>query len=148
MFDGPGDSVKNEPITLSKASAHYVALILLVVLPVLGTLAFSDVIDNAWCEQFEIPDYEEILGFKMGLIPVPGGKQAKGLTWVDPAGPLGKAGIRAGDFPRIHHGMSDFCADLASVADRRPVQIEVINVADLGKGPSNHRLVTVIGPRQ
>ena len=148
MFDGPADSVKNAPITLSRTSALYVALILLVVLPVLGMFAFSDVIDNAWCEQFEIPDYEELLGFKMGPIPVPDGKQAKGLTWVDPAGPLGKAGIRAGDFPRIHHGMSDFCGDLASVADRRPVQIEVVNVADLGKGAGSRRLLTIIGPRQ
>jgi hypothetical protein len=110
-------------------------------------LAFSNHLYSAWCRQFEIPEYEKQLGFSMGPIAVqdPDGQTREriGLTWVDSRGPLGRAGIRAGDFPRMYHGFGDFCGPLSRLTKGEPVQIEVINVADLGKKEGYRRLVTV-----
>ena len=138
--------MKNGPITLSKTPTAHVALVF-VVIAVVGMLAFSNAIENGWCQRYEIPEYERLLGFRMGAINVPEANETLGLVWVDPSGPLGKAGIRAGDVPRMHHGLAEFCGELARVADRRPVEIEVMNVGDVSNGARRHRVVTVIGPR-
>jgi hypothetical protein len=139
----------NRPISLSGTQALYIALVLLVVLPTVVALAFQPVLENLWCQQLEIPRYEAALGFKLGRIPIVdqtgSARQSVGIAWVDPSGPMGRSGIRAGDFPRMQHGFQDFCAQLAWVTEGQAVEIEVVNVADLGKGNAGRRIVTVRG---
>jgi hypothetical protein len=130
-------------ITLSKTHFLYILLVLFVVLPTILLLSIGNILPALWCHHFELPEYEEQLGFKMGEIPWPEGdgtSSAWGITWVDPDGPLGQAGIRAGDVPHSHHG-GEFCFDMKSVAKGRPMQVEVMNV--LEKGRPTWRRVTV-----
>ncbi len=144
MFDGPADSVTKEPLTLSRTPTLYVVLIVLVALPTLGVLAFSGVLGNAWCERFEIPEYEKAMGFRMGMLPVAGGKEVRGINWVEPTGILGRAGVLPGDVPRTPHGLGDFCADLSTIQEGRSVQLELINVLEFSHGGGGgHRSVTV-----
>ena len=135
-----------ELVTLPRTHVLYVSLVVLIVLPAIVGIVFSNAIGNAWCRQFEIPEYEKQLGFRMGPItvaaPEGGSYEHTGLKWVDPTGPLGRAGIRSADFPRMYHGIGDFCGDLSRVASGQTAQIEVINVEDLGRG-RGHRRVTV-----
>lgn len=143
---------RSSPITLGKMQVLYVSLVVLVVLPVVVLFAFSNLFYSAWCKQFEIPEYEKRFGFTMGAIPVtdPDGRtrESIGLTWVDGQGPLGRAGLRAGDFPRMYHGFGDFCGPLSRLAEGNPVQLEVINVEDLGKRENHRRTTTVTPARQ
>jgi hypothetical protein len=139
-------------ITLPKATILYVTLLLLVVLPAISIVVFSNVLVDAWCKQFEIPQYEKALGFRMGSVPIAdrngSTRTATGLTWVNSEGPLGRAGLRSGDIPRTQHGIGDFCGDLSLAAKGEPVDIEVINVADLAKGDGYRRRVTISGVRR
>jgi hypothetical protein len=125
---------KSELITLPKTSFLYIFLILFVVLPVTSLFVFSNSLAAVFCRQFELPEYEEQLGFRVGELEVRNGRwagqTALGITWVDPNGPLGRAGLRAGDVPRMYHGVADFCGTLSEVADGRPTKIKVVNVLD------------------
>jgi hypothetical protein len=134
---------KTDPITLSKTHFLYIFLVLFIVLPTILLLSFSNIVPALWCHHFELPEYEKQLGFKMGEIPSPEGDAtsiAWGITWVDPDGPWGQAGVRAGDVPHTHHG-GEFCFDMRWVARGRPMQVEVINVLD--DGPPTWRRLTV-----
>jgi len=143
---------RSAPITLGRMHVLYVSLVVLVVLPVVVLFAFSNQLYSAWCKQFEMPEYEKRFGFTMGPIPVTdpdgGTRECMGLTWVDAQGPLGRAGIRAGDFPRMYHGFGDFCGPLSHLAEGYAVQLEVINVEDLGKRENYRRTITVIPASQ
>jgi hypothetical protein len=136
-----------ERITLSGTQLLYVALSLLVVIPVVVAFAFQPVLQNVWCQQFEMAGYEKELGFKLGPISytTQSGAQREsiGITWVDPSGSLGRSGIRAGDFPHMHHGIVDLCTNLSMVTRGYAVSLDVINAADVARGETARRMVTV-----
>ena len=56
-------------ITLPKATILYVALLLLVVLPAISIVVFSNVLVDAWCKQFEHPSVRESAWLPDGLGP-------------------------------------------------------------------------------
>jgi hypothetical protein len=80
---------------------------LLLILVVVCMIAFSPVDTQA----VVLPQYERSFGFQGGQLSVQddGGKASSvyGLVTVDPAGPLGGAGLRSGDVPVAHHGGAD-----------------------------------------
>ncbi len=137
----------NGPITLSRTQALYASLVLLVFMPAVVMVAFQPSLENVWCQRFELPKYEKTLGFTFGPIAITGdsagNRESVGFAWVDPSGPLSRSGIRAGDFPRMQHGIRDFCAALSWVTEGHAVPLEVINVADIAKGSAARRIVTI-----
>ena len=138
---------KTNLITLPKTPFIYVFLVLFVVLPTILLLVFGNALPGLWCQHFELPEYEKQLGFTTGDILPPsagtGSYTPWGFTWVDPEGPLGRAGVRAGDVPRMHHGVGDFCRGISWVAEGRPIQFKVMNVLEDAEGPRPWRSVTV-----
>jgi hypothetical protein len=135
------------PLTLSRAQFLYIAIILFVVLPGIMGVAFSGVLYSAWCRQVEMPKYEKLLGFRMGLVRVQrAGAESysvDAITWVRPDGSFARAGIRAGDVPHMHHGFGDLCGDLASVAESGHAELEVANVEGMRNPQASRRRVTV-----
>jgi hypothetical protein len=134
------------PITLSRTQALYVSLVLLVVIPAVVVVAFQPSLENVWCQRFELPKYEKALGFTFGPIAITGDsgdRESLGIAWVDPSGAFSRSGMRAGDFPRMQHGIRDFCAALSWVTQGQAVPLEVINVVDVAKGSAGRRIVTV-----
>jgi hypothetical protein len=136
-----------ERITLPKTSVLYVSLFVLVVILVIVLLSFQPTLQNAWCRQFEIPEYEKTFGFRLGAIALPDGtgatREATGVAWVDPVGAFARAGVRTGDIPHMHHGMQDLCWTLSRAAKGYTVQLEVVNVADVREGQSGRRRVVL-----
>ena len=136
-------------LTLTGLPVLYVALVLLVVIPVISLIAFQPVVENVWCLQFEIPKYATALGFEWGSITVADRsssvRETVGISWVDPRGPFGRAGLRSGDIPHMHHGIRDFCGDLSRATDGYAITLEVINVAD-STGQAAWRKVVVNAP--
>ncbi len=136
----------NGPITLSRTQALYVSLVVLVVIPAVVVVAFQPSLENVWCQRFELPKYEKALGFTFAPIAITdsaGKRGSLGIAWVDPGGSFGRSGMRSGDFPRMQHGIRDFCAALSWVTQGQAVPLEVINVADVAKGHAGRRIVTV-----
>ena len=125
-----------EIITLPKTRALYVALLLLVVFPAIGLLVFAPAFGGLWCRQFEMPGYETQFGFQLGTLEVAKPGRARysttGVVSVTPGGVFARAGIRAGDVPRMHHGIGDFCGDLAAAAEGREATLSLRNVTDTG----------------
>jgi len=135
----------NEPITLGKTHLAYILLTLLVVLPGIMFLVFSNAIAGLWCERFELPKYEKALGFKMERRAwgATGNYHALAISWVGPGGTLGQAGFRPGDVPRTYHGVGDLCSALSSASAGAPVQLEVTNLDDQPSGQRVWRVVTI-----
>jgi len=140
-----------EPVTLGKTHLAYMLVVLFVVLPGITFLAVGDAVRGFWCERFELPEYGRALGFRVerrawGVIG--GDRQALAITWVDPGGILGQAGVRAGDVPRAYHGVGDLCLAFRSVSAGEPAHLEVTNLGDQPHGQRVWRLVTIPAMRQ
>ena len=137
-------------ITLQKAHFLYLALVVLVVLPVVLAIVFSPVLGNYWCKQFDVPEYERTFGFKLGTFELPdregGTYSATGIATVNSAGAFARAGIRPGDLPRMHHGWASFCGSLAAAADGYESTLDVINVDDLRAGRRDARREVTLRP--
>ena len=99
------------------------------------------------CGQFDIPEYEKAYGFAFSEVPVmrPDGstRMDGGISAVDPKGAFARSGIRAGDIPRMHHGLSDFCADIAYAEEGGKLPLEVFNVYDDRAGKEPRREVVL-----
>jgi hypothetical protein len=138
---------KTDLITLPKTSFLYAFLVVFVVLPTILLFVFSNSLPALWCRYFELPEYENQLGFKTGeiLVQEPGGDSFKtwGITWVDSAGPLGRAGVRAGDVPRMHPAVGGFCSGISLVAEGRPMEFQVMNMLEPPDRPRTWRKVVV-----
>lgn len=134
-------------ITLQKAHFLYLAVVLLVVLPIVLGIVCSPVLGNYWCKQFDIPEYERTFGFTMGSFELPdhagGTYSAAGITTVEASGAFAKAGLRPGDIPRMHHGWASFCGSLQAAAEGYRATLDVINVTDLRAGRDARREVTL-----
>jgi hypothetical protein len=135
------------PLTLGRMGFLYTAVVLLVVLPVICALAFFPVVENYWCAWFEIPQYEQKFGFKWGsLESADANHTVYGITSVQPDGAFAKAGIRAGDVPRMQHGVSSVCAALAAASQGHEASLSVLNVNDWRAGRSERREIPIESP--
>jgi hypothetical protein len=114
---------------------------------VIVVIAVSPGFGGMWCRQFEMPDYEARFGFKLGSFEVrnPSGDtySVTGIALVAPSGAFERAGVRAGDVPRMHHGLGDFCSDLAVASRGDVVDLQLVNVMGLRAGKSDRRRVTL-----
>ena len=135
------------PITLPRMPFLYTAAVLLVVLPVVSAVAFLPVLQNYWCAQFEIPKYEQEFGFTWGTLettrPEGGRRATVGITSVRPNGVFAAVGIRAGDVPRMQHGVSSFCAALEAASEGTPSSLSLLNVEDFRAGQDTRREITL-----
>jgi hypothetical protein len=137
---------RNEPITLGKMPLAYVLVVLFVVVPAVWMLAFSNVVDDLWCQHIQLPEYERLLGFRMEARVGQGRGgtfETLAIAWVDPNGPFSAAGVRPGDVPRMYHGVRDFCVALSAASEGRSARIELLNLDDWRNGESTRRIVTI-----
>jgi hypothetical protein len=135
-----------ELITLRKTHFLYTSLVLAILLIILA-IVLSPGVHAYWCQHFDMPEYERQFGFKLGSFELPdqhgGTYTATGVASVDPAGWFARAGIRPGDVPRMHHGISSFCGTLGAAAEGYTSSLDVVNVADLRAGNATRREVTL-----
>src|SRR5262245_51183816 len=125
----------NQFITLSRTHFLYLAIVVFVVLPMIVVLVISKhTWANTWCHYSEMPAYERTFGFRLGPLEVPtadgGTYTIGGLVSVDPEGPAARSGLRAGDVPRVHHGVGELCLMLAEASRGETVSIRVVNVKE------------------
>jgi len=137
-------------ITLSRTQFLFVALSLLGLATVCAVaLFFPNPVYDFKCTQFDLPGYETALGFTLGEVEAPstgGGAQlVLAITAIDPNGALARSGARVGDVPRMYHGVSDFCADLAAAADGETVPMQVYNLNDAKAGTEPSREIALRG---
>ncbi len=134
---------RREPITLSRMHFLYLALILGVALPVLVAIVASPMLGNAWCGQFEMPEYERQFGFTLGRIQVQGddgvSRSQTAFVSIAVGGVFERAGVRPGDIPRMHHGISSLCSALGAASDGYRVTVEVVNESDARAGHQDRR---------
>ena len=135
------------PVTLSRMPLLYTAAVLLVVLPVVSAVALLPVLQKYWCTQFEIPKYEEEFGFTWGTLDAtgPDGRRTTtdGITSVRANGIFAAVGIRAGDVPRMQHGVSSFCATLAAASEGSSSSLSLVNVDDFRAGQDTRREIII-----
>jgi hypothetical protein len=115
--------------TLSDTRVLFVVLVLVVVLPVVCGLVFMPGLGNYWVERFYGPELERDFGFRAGQQTIPfheGQVSAFVLTWVDPEGCLGRAGLKAGDMPRTYHGSGDFWGPLLRLRDGETIELTIL----------------------
>ena len=93
----------------------------------------------------ESPRLEKHFGFQSAFVEYPGrpGLQMFQLTSVDPAGILGRAGVKSGDFPvGYHHGFATgFLSDLESARRGDMVEFAVVARDQLDVGATAWRLI-------
>src|SRR5438093_2263745 len=104
---------------LSPSHFLLIALTLVGLATVCGLVVLTPyTIYNLKCEHFDLPGYEATFGFALGDMEAPtteGGRHTvRAITRLGPTGVLARSGARVGDVPRIHHGIADFCAALAT----------------------------------
>lgn len=99
------------------------------------------------CGQFALPEYEKQYGFTFSDLPGNRGDGSTftvgGISAVDPQGAFARSGIRAGDVPRMHHGLSDFCACIEYAEEGGKIPMEVFNVYDEKAGREPTREVVL-----
>ena len=99
------------------------------------------------CSQFELPELGKTYGFTFSELEVsrPDGsvEKARGISAVDPNGAFARSGIRAGDIPRTHHGLVDFCNDISIAAETGTTSISVFNAFDQKAGKEPRREVVL-----
>jgi hypothetical protein len=137
-------------ITLSRTQFLFVALSLLGLATVCAVaLFFPNPVYDFKCKQFDFPGYETAFGFTLGEVEAPstGGSRHVVLAMpaIDPDAALARSGVRVGDVPRMYHGVSDFCADLAAAADGETVPMQVYNLNDAKAGTEPRREVALRG---
>ena len=110
-----------------------------VILAVLGLVCglvifFPYGIYNFKCAQFDMPEYEKIFGFELGQVEATDGQRGSyaisAIKAVTSGGVFARSGIRPGDYPRMHHGLVDFCGDLHAATEGRTVDLRVRNLLD------------------
>ena len=98
-----------KPITFSPPTGVFVALFVLLVIPIVLGFVFFDALYALYLSRFVAPGLEATLGFKGGYSIVQGrdhSYESYVLTKVTPGGVLGRAGVTAGDVPcRFVHGV-------------------------------------------
>jgi hypothetical protein len=95
---------------------------------------------NLKCERFDMPAYEKTFGFTLGGIDTPGGTdKVLGIAAVVPNGIFARSGLRPGDVPRMHHGVSELCGDLSAALSGRAVELRVYNPDDARAGKESAR---------
>ena len=107
-------------ITLNRTRRTYIVTVVVLAF-LMGAAAtillYPDTFYSFTCGQFELPEYEKAYGFTFSEVPAmrPDGSVlvVGGISAVDPKGAFARSGIRPGDVPRMHHGLSDFCGDIA-----------------------------------
>lgn len=134
-------------VTLPRTRFLYLAAILLVVLPLIVGIVYFPVLTNAWCEQFEIPEYERSFGFRMATLEFPssqgGTYSVHGIGSVELGGRFAAAGVRPGDVPRMQHGFASFCGALAAASDGYEATLDVVNLHDVRSGRHERRRITL-----
>jgi hypothetical protein len=126
-------------LTLSRGSQLYVALVLLVLLPLVVGIAFQDRLYGVYLEHFVRPDLEKEFGFTAGEVQVPSRAPCPpqfAIVEVSRTGVLWRAGMRPGDLPvgYVHGSATGFYSDLVRVRAGHPVEVQVLAVADYGEG--------------
>jgi hypothetical protein len=137
-------------ITLSRTQFLFVALSLLGLATVCAVaLLFPNPLYDFKCTQFDLPGYETAFGFTLGEVEAPstggGTHLVLAITAIDPNGALARSGARVGDVPRMYHGVSDFCGDLAAAADGETVPMQVYNLSDAKAGMEPRREIALRG---
>jgi hypothetical protein len=99
------------------------------------------------CGLFDLPEYEKQYGFTYSEVPAmrPDGSTriVGAISAVDPNGAFARSGIRAGDVPRTHHGLGDFCACIVYAEEGGTIPMEVFNVYDEKAGREPRRQVVL-----
>ena len=150
MFDGRCDAFgyggQVIPIKATRRTFVVTFLGLAVLAGVSATVLFyPGGLYNFACGQFDLPEYEKAYGFTYAAVAVlrPDGstRLVGGISEVDPKGAFARSGIRAGDIPKVHHGIGDFCGDIASAEESDRHWIEVFNAYDEKSGKEPRREV-------
>jgi hypothetical protein len=134
-------------LTLSKMRFLYLAVLCLAVVPAILAIVFWPVLDGHWCRQFQIPSYEKRFGFRLGTFELADAQgrayPVTGFLAVQPGGLLARAGVRPGDLPRMHHGISSLCSALGLAQEGYSATLTVVNVSDVRAGKREPREIMV-----
>ena len=132
-------------ITLSKTQFLFIAVSLFLLAAICGVVLFFPIgVYDFKCRRFDLPRYEAMFGFTLGEVEAShrGDKyQVLAITAVAADGAFARSGARVGDVPRMYHGTSDFCGDLAAAAGGRRIPIQVYNLKDAKAGKAAWREV-------
>jgi hypothetical protein len=102
---------------------------------------------NVKCSLFDMPEYEKTFGFRLGAVGAEGGGRVTGVTWVQAGGAFDRAGVRAGDIPRMHHGIGEVCGELAAALLGREASLRLYRSHLSRPGESEARDVQLLVPR-
>jgi hypothetical protein len=139
-------------IQLSRGQWLFLAIAVVVVLPMVALLAQPTEVDVWLVKTFELASLQKSLGFQTGFISPPGSSGLVGpvfaITAVTPAGAFWRAGIRPGDIPTGYkHGFeSGFLFDLSLGKRKGVVDLRVVPMASAFKGDWTSHDVTVRFP--
>jgi hypothetical protein len=137
---GPG-------IALARAPWVIVACFVAVTLPLVLLLVAMPSVANWYVVATISEELERDLGFRAATAQHPAwpGREMFQIVRVVPGGAFDRAGLRAGDVPRIHHGSADFYTLLQN--HRGGVaEIRVLRVSASGAPPVEHTIRVAIPP--
>ena len=115
----------------------------------LSTAACGARVENMWCKQVDLPAHEKQFGFRFDQAPVHTANGSQSQAWafvaVDPGGILARAGVVAGDVPRLAGGISEICSVFDAAARGSSVTLDLANIGEYEAGRYRRRRVTIGG---
>lgn len=109
-----------------------VIITILIVLPVVGALAFLPELETAYLRAFVLPRWEKQFGFRHGtaILRVDNQKHSMfAIEAVTPGSLFSRAGVQAGDIPvGYQHGFeSGFYSDLRRFEKGAAIELQLVN---------------------
>ncbi len=145
-----GTSTRQRLLILGQVHLAYVALFVLVLVPLAVWLVAGDRLYSEYVLEVKAPVLRQRFGFETERVRIgslSGGYEVEAISRVTPGGIFEKAGFRAGDVPTgyVDTGRAAFYYQLQAVGDGVEVTVRVTTVPALQEGSAKERRIR-IGP--